>query len=250
MLTACGEFNTIEKSSDEVLGTLQPYLSEEDQNTLDELAQNFEAPISIRDNILNGNSVEIEILGNVAQLEIVNSGEIAFRLNGRNVSFDELGNSEILEEIIMNSLLHITGQSSLVSTLLSPEPSQAFLGGGVLSTVFRLVLTGIFNYTMSSIDPGLGQVVGPIGNEIIDNVTGGSSGQQQDQNNNQNNGGGFWGNVIGGIIGAITGVNTNPAPTPNPTPVNPGQGTVQPPAQTCNTLFCSLLGLFTAVVFN
>lgn len=247
MLTGCGGFNTIEKSSNEVLGTLQPYLSAEDQETLDQLAESFDAPITIRENVLNGASVEIEILGNVAQLEIVNDGSIAFRLNGRNVTFDDLGNSQILEEIIMNSLIHISG-GSFASTMLSANQSQAFFGGPVLSTVFRLVLTGIYNYTMSNIDPGLGQIIDPIVTPIIDNVTGGNTGNQ---NNQGNAGSGNWlGNILGTVVGAITGnLGNNQGNNQNPAP-NPGQA--QPPAQNqgCNTIFCGLLNLFTAVVFN
>lgn len=245
MLTACGEFNTIERSSNEVLGTLQPYLSEEDQATLDQLAENFEAPITIRENILNGSSVEIEILGNVAQLEIVNNGQIAFRINGRDVTFDDLGKSEILEEIIMNSLMHIAGGSSVAAQLLPNQRAEAFFGGPILSTVFRLVVSGIYNYTMSQIDPGLGQVIAPIVNPIVDNITGGNS----SGNNNQNTGSGNWlGNIIGAVVGAITG-NTG-GNVSNPTqPTEPQQPT-QPQQPACNTLFCGLLNLFTAVVFN
>lgn len=243
MLTACGEFNSIERSSNEVLGTLQPYLSEEDQATLDELAENFEAPITIRENILNGSSVEIEILGNLAQLEIVNNGEIAFRINGREVTFDDLGNSAILEEIIMNSLMHITGSSS-ATALLPAQRAEAFFGGSILSTVFRLVVSGIYNYAMTQIDPGLGQVIAPIVTPIVDGITGGNSGNT----GGNNQGSGNWlGNIIGAVVGAITG-NNNVGGGQVSEPTQPTQPQPQQPA--CNTLFCGLLNLFTAVVFN
>ncbi len=245
MLTACGDFNTIEKSSSEVLGTLQPYLSEEDQATLDQLAENFDAPITIRENILNGSSVEIEILGNVAQLEIINDGQISFRINGRDVTFEDLGSSDILEEIILNSLMHLTGSSNTASALLPAQRAEAFFGGPVLSTVFRLVISGIYNYAMSQIDPGLGQVLEPIVTPIVDNITGGTT----NNGNNQNQGSGNWlGNILGTVLGAITGNLGNNSNTGGntSTPSQPQQPT-QP---ACNTLFCGLLNLFTAVVLN
>lgn len=239
MLTACGEFKSEEKSSNEVLSSLQPYMSEEDQDAVDQLSELLDTPITITDNQVSANTIQVEILGNVVELEIINNGQIAFRLNGQNVTFEDLKKKEVLEQIIMNSIISLNGGENPLANLpnLSNLLDLGFLNNtSDMSPIFRLVLTGIFNFVTAT-NPALGPIIGTIGNVVLDGVLGND--QQSEQ---PSIGGGIFGNILGSIFGGLTG-NTNTTPTmPN------DQNQQQPSVG--NTLFNSLLGLFANAILN
>ncbi len=247
-LTACGEFQSINKSSNEVLEALSPYLSETDQKLAQELSESYDKDIVIRENLMDNKTIEIEIEGNVAQLEIVNQGDVAFRLNGRKIYFDELENNAQLEAIISSSLVKV---SSNFMSLIEPEKSQAFLGG-LLTSVFSMVVKGIFNYAMVKVKDKFGEEignsVGTIGNSIVGGVTGEPKPSKEEVKGAKDS---ILGTIFNTVINTIAGGTKNQS-TSNVNNIgqilNPGSSSsnsnnnVSQPQQNCN-LFCNLFGL-------
>lgn len=239
LLTACGEFNSINKSSNEVLEALSPYLSEEDQQRAQELALKYDKDISIRENLLDKEVVEIEIEGHVLQLQILNEGEIAFRINGKNVYFDELRNNSLLESIVTSSLVKVSSNSNALS-LVGAQQAQAFIGP-LLSSVFGIVVKGIFNYAMvkvtEKVGPVIGGAVGTIGNSVVGGVTGEGKPSNEAVSDAKNT---ILNAILGIVINRLSGGNVTTPVTG--TPNNPVTNPLFPPQQDCN-LFCSLFGL-------
>jgi hypothetical protein len=237
LLTACGEFQTINKGSNEVLSSLSPYLSEADQKLAAELSNVYNEDISIRENLIDNKTIEIEIEGQVAQLEIINQGDIAFKFNGKNVYFDELANNSILESIISSSLIKVSSNTSLMS-LMSAKKSQAFVGT-LLSSVFGLVVKGIFNYAIVKVTEKAGEAVGgavgTIGGSVIGDITGEPKPSKDEVKSAKDT---IFGVILNALINKFTGGSQS---TSNPAD-NSSNTSTQQPAQNCN-LFCSLLGL-------
>ena len=244
LLTACGDFQSINKSSNEVLESLSPFLSEADQKVAADLAQSYEEDIVIRENLLDNQTVEIEIEGLLAQLEVINKDGLAFKFNGKNVYFEDLKDKNFLQSFIASHLVKVGGSSNLLS-LLDTKKSEAFLGGA-LTGVFSMVVKGIFNFAMVKLQDKLGdQIGGNIGN-IIGGITGGSNQNPGNSNSIKDN---FLGNLLGSVLGNLTGGFLNiPNLNANTNQNNTNSGnnnsvtTPQQPQQNCN-LFCSLFGL-------
>lgn len=237
LLTACGDFKSINKGSNEVLSSLSPYLSENDQVMAAELSEVYNEDIIIRENILDNQTIEIEIEGNVAQLEIVNKGKVAFRLNGKKILFSDLEDSELLESLISSSLINISSNASLLS-LMDAKRSEAFLGS-VLTSVFGLVVKGIFNFAMEKVTekvgPEIGGAIGTLGDSLIGEVTGGVKPSDNQVNNAKDT-------IFNTILGTLLNKFTGGAVSEIPVVTNPNQPVVQQPQQNCN-LFCGLFGL-------
>lgn len=243
LLTACGDFQSINKSSNEVLGSLSPFLSEEDQQVAFELAQSYNEEIVIRENLMDNQTVEIEIEGLLAQLEVINKDGLAFKFNGKNVYFEQLKDKDFLESLIASSLVKATGSNNFLS-LLDPSKSEAFLGGP-LTGVFSMVVKGIFNFAMVKLKDKVGGNLGPIG-DIVGAITGGSNQAPGNFDSIKDN---FLGNLLGSVLGKFTGgflnlPGLNLDATPNSNTGTNGSPSVNPqqPQQNCN-LFCSLFGL-------
>lgn len=241
LLTACGEFQSINKNSNEVLDALSPYLSESDQRLAQELSASYSEDIVIRENLMDNKIVEIEIEGNVAQLEIVNEGDIAFRLNGRNIYFDELDNNALLESVISSSLIKVSSNSKLMS-LITPQKSEAFLSG-ILTSVFSMVVKGIFNFAVTKVKDKVGEEVGGAVETIGNSVVGGVTGEPKPSDEAVQ---GAKDTILGTLLNAVINRLTGGAVTQVPTNQNP---IAQQPQQNCN-LFCSLFGLLVNNILN
>lgn len=151
ILVACGTgFQIAEMDSKELLGSLSPYLPDEDQKLAEEVSKEYTEPIAIRENPFNGHSVEIETSGKIADLEIINSGGTAFRFNGIDISLKDLTNKDFLESIISNLLMN-KQEGGVSSTLFGTASSHAFVE--YLPLIFRLVSTGIYYFFLK--DKGL-----------------------------------------------------------------------------------------------
>ncbi len=239
MLTACGDFQSINKSSNEVLEALSPYLSDNDQKLANELSSVYGEDIQIRENLIDSQMIEIEIEGNIAQLEIVNKDGVAFRVNGRNIYLDELNNSESLESIISSNLVKVASGDNLLS-LVGAKKSEAFIGT-MLSGVFSLVIKGVYNFALAKISEKSGKEVGDTIGGLI-GVPNPDKSSDEIKSDVKNEIKGAKDSILGTLLGTILGglgLNTNNANN------NTNVGTVSPiaqPQQNCN-LFCSLLGL-------
>lgn len=243
LLTACGEFQTINKGSNEVLEALSPYLSEDDQKRASELSAVYNKDINIRENLVDSEMIEIEIEGNVAQLQIVNKDGIAFRLNGKNIYIDELNNNELLESIISSSLVKVSSNSTLLS-LMSAKKSEAFLGS-MLSGVFGLVIKGVFNFAVAKITEKAGVEVGAVVGGLV-GVPAPNKSSDEIKNDVKDQVKGAKDSILSSLLGTVLGsigvpavntnINTNTNTNVNTNPV------VTQPSQNCN-LFCNLLGL-------
>lgn len=244
LLTACGEFQSINKSSNEVLEALSPYLVEEDQQRAQELSAQYNKDILIRENLIDAQVIEIEIEGHVAQLEVVNKGDIALKLNGKNIYFDELANRSLLESVIASSLVKVSANTGVMS-LLEAKKSEAFIGT-LLSGVFGLVVKGIFNYAVVKITEKVGPVVGGAVGTIGDSLVGGATGTTPPTGEAVSSAKDtILSAILNMVINRISGgsvtippvVVDNGSVTVPTLPTNPTQ-----PVQNCN-LFCNLLGL-------
>lgn len=240
LLTACGEFKTISKNSNEVLEALSPYLTSEDQVVAAELSSVYSEEILIKENLLDQNTVEIEIEGLLGQLEIINKGNIAFKFNGKNIYFDDLKNNSILESIISSSLVNMNSKSASVLSLMNANKSEAFIGT-LLSSVFGLVVKGIFNYAIVKITEKAGEAVGGAVGTIGGSVVGGITGEPKPSKDQVDAAKDTLLNaLLGALINRISGGAVQLPSTPVQ-PTSPTTPVTQQP-QDCN-LFCSLLGL-------
>lgn len=235
LLTACGEFQSINKNSNEVLESLSPFLTEEDQKLAADVSQVYNEPISIRENLIDGNTIEIEIEGHVAQLEVVNKNNIAFRLNGKEISFEELKRNDVLEDLVSSSLIRLNSKSASLQSLIGAKKSEAFLGS-LLPTVFGLVIKGIFNYAVVKVTDKLGAEAGQAVGVIGDSLSGGTATKDDVKKAKETLKNTILNAILNRITGGLVQLPTNGQPTQ---PTNPTTGE-QP--KKCN-LFCSLLGL-------
>ncbi len=239
MLTACGEFQTIDKGSNEVLSALSPYLSAEDQALADDISSVYDEKILIKESLLDQQTVEIEIEGHLAQLEIINKGNVAFLLNGKKIFFDDLKNNAVLESIISSSLINVNAKSASMLSLMGAKKSEAFIGT-LLSSVFGLVVKGIFNYAVEKITEKAGAVVGGavgvIGSGVVGGVTGEPKPTKDEVKTAKDT---ILNAILGALINRISGGSVQLPPNPTQ-PTAPGATPAVP--QKCN-LFCSLLGL-------
>lgn len=126
------------------------------------------------------NMFEIEIDGIKASVELVDTDEVALRVNGYDISRELFQNEAEFKRILMQLL--VPSETAALSNLIMPK-AHAFLGGGVLGSLLGLVLRGAVNYLFDNtrIGRAIGGTVRPIVDgvvdRVIDRVGGGSGGQ-------------------------------------------------------------------------
>lgn len=249
MLTACGEFKSINKGTNEVLSNLSPYLSEQDQELAREISSIYEGDIEIRENLADVNMIDIEIEGQLAQVEIINREGFAFKLNDRLVTFEELKKEGFLETLISNQLIPL---GSGFSEILGSFKDKNFKK--LITSTFGLVIKGVFNFSAEKM---LDKVLADVGGDLdklknLNNLDQTIKNEINDKIKNtvKNGAGKLIGALINGVIGRLTG-GLLQLPTINQVPVQSGQpnSNVQTPNSSgilggCDNLFCNLLGLF------
>ncbi|MCB0378985.1 MAG: hypothetical protein KDD33_10870 [Bdellovibrionales bacterium] len=222
MLIGCGEFQTQhDTTAQKVVDNLDGNLTEEDQ----QMAQ------SIPQDVLNQqltviehegeNSVTLEIAGVQTKIDFLDDPNIAFLMNGIEVSHEIASDPQSLQAMLMSLVSSQLGGVKILgldAMSLVNMGMQLFSGGDSwqtgLSSVLSVVTRGLLNAFLSSVPFGglVVPILGPIIDNILGNVIGGGdSGSSSTGNTNSGttNDSSSSGSLVNGIFSFITNLFKN-----------------------------------------
>ena len=185
MLVACGKFSHQAAPAQDVITELEQdgYLSDTDRETVENLNPDNEVldEVAVTEDIVNGDNIMVlDLRGQKATVEYMNDPEVAFKINGLEVTHSIAQNEKMLDGLFEG--LIETGLDQLINGLIGGLPANitALIQAGLdiinsgsieesIGQIAGLVVRGFFNVFLQTIPFGnlLAPIVGGIADEIF-----------------------------------------------------------------------------------
>ncbi len=197
----CNEYNTYTQSASDVLESLSSSLDQEDQQSIEDIITEVgDIDLLVTEDTLNPNNFALEIEEQALNVEILTEEGISLRVNGVELSLDELSQKEIMETLF--EAIALSSQETEKLTQVSGSSLS-----GLFGPLARMVVTGLVNSFLGGSGFGsiLAPIIQPILNPVLDNFLGDSSEDQESGSQEPDSEDSPIGSLFTGLLGNFLG---------------------------------------------